>query len=411
MGTISISALAEEIEAGREVVYRNREVEVSDDQRDTLRLLRLRSPVRLIDCGASRPFSLGDSLIHGMATETTNLSTVSKFTLISGSDCEAAAVTSADYQQLLRALFGGEQVVLHRAQLRTLDILGPISELRDAAGSLTLRRCEITGGTDISNVRFLNHVNLLGVEFRGGFVCDEVEFLPTVTVQGCTFQGVVNLRCRFRSILIAKGNEFQENAFIHSSFDEGAFLDGSKFRRVVSLSNSSVRGQFLFPSEYWNVPLRKRLWRRLRRRPSQCIVNATDVTGCENRLFRRWAEDTDDLRQFKDRHPVWYWIWLFLADCGRSFSLWLTWSVALAAGFGFAFRYAVRQFLVNGEQTAVSLFDAMYFSIITFTTLGLGDVLPVDWVGKVWVAAEVVVGYLKLGGLISIFADKLARRS
>lgn len=58
-----------------------------------------------------------------------------------------------------------------------------------------------------------------------------------------------------------------------------------------------------------------------------------------------------------------------------------------------------------------SWFSPYYFSIVTFTTLGFGDVTPLNMAGEFWVTAEVILGYVMLGGLISIFANKLARRS
>jgi hypothetical protein len=51
-----------------------------------------------------------------------------------------------------------------------------------------------------------------------------------------------------------------------------------------------------------------------------------------------------------------------------------------------------------------------YF-IVTFTTLGFGDIIPGPGWPQFWVALEVIMGYIMLGGLISILANKLARRS
>jgi len=56
-------------------------------------------------------------------------------------------------------------------------------------------------------------------------------------------------------------------------------------------------------------------------------------------------------------------------------------------------------------------FTPYYFSIVTFTTLGFGDITPANKAGEIWLALEVILGYIMLGGLISIFANKLARRS
>jgi hypothetical protein len=58
-------------------------------------------------------------------------------------------------------------------------------------------------------------------------------------------------------------------------------------------------------------------------------------------------------------------------------------------------------------------FDVLYFSVVTFTTLGFGDVTPLhgNSAAQAWIMAEVIFGYIMLGGLISIFANKLARRA
>jgi voltage-gated potassium channel Kch len=53
----------------------------------------------------------------------------------------------------------------------------------------------------------------------------------------------------------------------------------------------------------------------------------------------------------------------------------------------------------------------IYYSVVTFTTLGFGDIVP-KTPGAAWlVMVEVILGYIMLGGLISILATKLARRS
>ena len=52
-----------------------------------------------------------------------------------------------------------------------------------------------------------------------------------------------------------------------------------------------------------------------------------------------------------------------------------------------------------------------FLRIISFTTLGFGDVTPLTETAMWLVMAEVILGYVMLGGLISIFANKIARRS
>ena len=140
-------------------------------------------------------------------------------------------------------------------------------------------------------------------------------------------------------------------------------------------------------------------------------VRWTTADACTNIYFRRWVEDENYLLAFKKRHACWHSVWLLSCDCGRSLSLWALWSLCFAVLFALAYTYAIESFYINGQPQQVGFFDALYFSIVTFTTLGFGDVTAVSLAGKFTVAAEVIVGYVMLGGLISIFSNKLARRS
>ncbi len=57
----------------------------------------------------------------------------------------------------------------------------------------------------------------------------------------------------------------------------------------------------------------------------------------------------------------------------------------------------------------ICYFQSLYFSIVTFTTLGFGDILPKDWIGQLFVALEVLFGYLMLGTLVAIIIRKITR--
>lgn len=127
------------------------------------------------------------------------------------------------------------------------------------------------------------------------------------------------------------------------------------------------------------------------------------------------------------RNPKFWFLylpWLILSDCGRSFSLWFFWSIFIAIFFGAVYAgypapewlpESVRNLLVD-VAPAIDLsrektpFTPYYFSIVTFTTLGFGDVLPKNLAGEIWLTIEVIIGYIMLGGLISIFSSKIARR-
>ena len=52
----------------------------------------------------------------------------------------------------------------------------------------------------------------------------------------------------------------------------------------------------------------------------------------------------------------------------------------------------------------------LYFSVVTFTTLGYGDFGPVSWLGKALVVIEVMLGYVMLGLLVGIISRRVIGR-
>jgi len=55
-------------------------------------------------------------------------------------------------------------------------------------------------------------------------------------------------------------------------------------------------------------------------------------------------------------------------------------------------------------------FSHIYFSVVTFSTLGFGDVTPIHWVSMILVMLEVFTGYFMLGGLITFLVKWLGRK-
>jgi hypothetical protein len=77
----------------------------------------------------------------------------------------------------------------------------------------------------------------------------------------------------------------------------------------------------------------------------------------------------------------------------------------LVAGFGAI--YLIPGIISYGKNHH-TLFSPFYFSLVTFTTLGFGDVTPNGGIGEIIVSLQVIFGYLTLGLLISILTNKVA---
>jgi hypothetical protein len=64
----------------------------------------------------------------------------------------------------------------------------------------------------------------------------------------------------------------------------------------------------------------------------------------------------------------------------------LLWFAAIYAAFSDQFH------IVNGDISLNNIVGALYFSVVTMTTLGYGDITPLDWVGAALVGLQVVIG-------------------
>jgi len=147
-----------------------------------------------------------------------------------------------------------------------------------------------------------------------------------------------------------------------------------------------------------------------RRRLSCRGVRADGCYG--NAVFRRDLQDEDWIETFRAqsrRHYVLWFFWWLFTDCGRS--ILRAWLAALVLVMCFGAAYDRFPELLNTSRSAQTVWTPYYFSFVTFSTLGFGDVSPGSLVGEVLVTAEVILGYVTLGVLVSILANKVARRS
>ncbi|MBN2209520.1 MAG: pentapeptide repeat-containing protein [Candidatus Coatesbacteria bacterium] len=132
-------------------------------------------------------------------------------------------------------------------------------------------------------------------------------------------------------------------------------------------------------------------------------------TAQTDSIAQRYIKDAAYIEDFRKQKKIRAFFWRWSCFYGQSFLLWAFWCVLIA--FGFACLYDWREFLTEGTETIKDFGECFYFSIVAFTTLGFGDVYPNPGWGQFCAATEVILGYIGLGGLISILANKVARRA
>jgi len=133
-----------------------------------------------------------------------------------------------------------------------------------------------------------------------------------------------------------------------------------------------------------------------------------DINFAGAYLMRREIVDQNFIKEFRSYSrlsALLYYPWWITCDCGRSMFRWCVWTGIQACLFAWFYVLAGVSFGPNP-----TLISPLYFSVITLTSLGYGDIVPHTAIGQLLAMTEVTMGYIMLGGLLSIFANKLARR-
>ena len=137
-------------------------------------------------------------------------------------------------------------------------------------------------------------------------------------------------------------------------------------------------------------------------------VDIRDINFAGAYRMRRCVVDQNYLKEFREISrfsEVVYWLWWITSDCGRSLARWCVWITLQLLIFAALFSYVGVDY--GDYPTTIS---PLYYSVVTLTTLGYGDIVPVSSAGQIIAMIEVFLGYIMLGGLLSIFSNKMARR-
>ena len=209
-----------------------------------------------------------------------------------------------------------------------------------------------------------------------------------------------------------------ENADLNKADFEGADLDGANLIGA-DLTNTNFRNANLSNVKWHDGYKKFGGFPTMIMKCPPLSVEGTTIIGASFancRRFERYIKDEQFIQELEENAEknwllkVLMWGWKATSDYGRSVLRWGLVSLAMAFFWGILYILAGRESFII-ENNVWNLFAPFYYSIVTFTTLGFGDITPKVWWLQVIVTCEVIMGYVMLGGLISIFANKLARRA
>ncbi len=277
---------------------------------------------------------------------------------------------------------------LAHAQLFNSDLTGAMLQ------GANLRRANLTG----ANLTAANLDEIRAVRACFGMARIENAVCFRGHLELCSFSRAVIKHADFRCSNM-KRSRFREADLSETDFTE-ADLQGA------DMSLCTVAGCI-----FNNADLRDARLRQIRgyRRAQWIGTDIRDINFAGAYLMRRFVKDQNYLKEFRERNRVnsmLYYVWKATSDCGRSMALWCVWIIIFTLFF--AWVYTMVGIDYGTYPTPIS---ALYFSVVTFTTLGYGDIRPSTAAGEMAAMAEVIIGYMMLGGLLSILSNKMARRA
>ena len=240
-----------------------------------------------------------------------------------------------------------------------------------------------------------------------GKTFERVSFSRT-EIRNIIFRNCIFKYCRFIGSRIERC-EFHNCSFIHTNMHkvsfEGTYIDPNSFKNALNpnkhqnigvhlyqslMSNSRHNDQpeheadahfyFLRWKRYQELYEVRMSWRKERKLDAKKIVRIT------NRFL---------------------WEWLFGSGIRlRHFVATVTASILLVTSVNYLFRQQLG--LSEGEGRISSFIDSFYFSTITLTTLGFGDITPVTQLGRLFVATQGIFGFFLFALLASMLFRKMA---
>ena len=326
----------------------------------------------------------------------------------------------------------GKPVIRGNIGIRNCTLGGYTFSSATFKGNSIFSRTIFTGYTEFIGTDFSKYADFSGATFNGDVEFVDAIFGGNAHFISTTFKGDASFKYAkfsgegsFRNTIFSKNVDFTDATmsgatdFIGATFTEESRFLRTYLERPASFQGVSIRENTV-AAGFWNNVLRK----VLRFLPERTITDFSQLDtgsimdGSSNPFLKRYIDDEQWIKSW--RESIWwreyvFILWEVTSHCGRSIGLWGFWSAVIAIVFAVIYsRFLSDSIAFSVDRLAgvkPGFKGYLYYSIVTLTTLGYGDIVPLTNRARLAVGTEVGLGYIMLGGLVSIFANKMASRS
>ena len=273
---------------------------------------------------------------------------------------------------------------------------------------------------EFSSANFVGDANFTEVTFRGNAAFTSTTFSGDANFPSATFSGYAY----FRLATFSKNVDFTDATLSGATdFIEATFTESARFLRTSVKHPASFQGihfrENTVLAGLWNNVFR----RVMKGLPERTVTDFSQfdtvsiMDGSSNPYLKRYIDDEQWIKSWREsawwREPLFV-VWEATSHCGRSIGLWACWAAFIVLVFATIYSFMPKSIAFRSDKLSgvkLGFRGCLYYSVVTLTTLGYGDITPLTNPARFVAGTEVCVGYVMLGGLVSIFANKLARRS
>ncbi len=315
-------------------------------------------------------------------------------------------------------------VIFRGATFKDADFSGVTFQNADFSGvtfkgTADFRGVTFKGTADFRGVTFKGTADFRGVTFKGTAYFRDVTFQNAdfrgVTFQDADFRGAtfhrklelflenvkrIDLRYTeflFRSFITAD----LTNALFHRAFLENvAFIDCTWPRNYIIYEEGHMKDKMI----YLSFNKLEAIYRDLK----QNMQRHGDYTTAGELFYREMEMKRKGTSKMRERGGLT--LYKLLAGYGERY--WNIATVSVSIILMFALLYGTTdclQYSIENPRLHKEIIDVVYFSFVTFTTLGLGDITPLTSLGKILICCEAIVGAFMIAVFVVVFVRKMAR--
>lgn len=266
---------------------------------------------------------------------------------------------------------------------------------------------QISGWSDLRGIN-LSDINIKDSKLKNAFLAQSN--LSNSNLQQIQLENVNFVKANFKNARLVSIRLDENSSFSNANFNN-AFLN-------AIILTDHILGDRIEINEisYFDL-LKKAIFTEKhntkRNHTEFLLVDTKSVISHDLQSLKKYTEWYMSIsRQIRDSKKNWkkrvsVIFQIFISKFWTSYSVFGIISLLIMSLLASIFYFTSSNFKIPIELQPIDFFDSIYFVIVTFTTLGYGDISPINWCGQLFVIITALTGYLFLGIFIYLLSKKI----